>query len=423
MREYIAVVDTLLPVLQKGRSLDTSWAPDVTPLAKQIAFGVLRHYFSLGAVIDQLVKKPLPEKHLDIRILLMAGIYSIDAIKRPDYASVNDTVESADKLGKPWAKGMVNGVLRNYLRQREAIALALAANPESRDNHPAWLRAQIIQGWPKDAAAIIAANNTQAPMTLRVNTARTTRDLYKRSLDAVGIKSRPGSLCSDALYLETPVSIDNLPGFQAGCVSVQDEASQLAAELLALKPHLQILDACAAPGGKTCHILEREADISVTALDVSADRLKQVRQNLTRLGLQCKLQATDLREFQPEERFDRILLDAPCSATGIIRRHPDIKLLRRESDIAKLAAAQTELLAAAWQLLAPQGVLVYSTCSILPAENETLIARFLDQHHDAAPWPILGEWGVGTGTGRQLFPVVDGHDGFYYARLVKAGLD
>lgn len=419
MREYSAVINLLLPVCQQGRSFDASHEPAATPLAKEIAFGVMRHYFSLTAVIGQLMKKPLPDKHLDLRILLLAGIYSIDAIRRPPYASVNEAVSTVERLGKDWAKGMVNGVLRNYLRNKPAITARLAADLQADKDHPAWLVREIEAAWPAQAARIITANNARAPMTLRVNAARTTASAYQDQLARAGIASRPGKWSEQALYLDKAVNVSQLPGFDEGLVSVQDEASQLAAGLVDNQAQMRTLDACAAPGGKTCHLLELVPGADVTAIDVDTDRLRQLRQNLNRLGLSCRVETGDLRRFQSERRFQRILLDAPCSATGIIRRHPDIKLLRRQADIAKLVAGQTELLTAAWQLLEPDGVLIYSTCSILPAENEGVLAGFLEMHPDAAPAPIKADWGADTGSGRQLLPVVDGHDGFFYARLVK----
>ena len=419
MRDYDAVVNLLLPVLQSGKSLDPGREPGATPLAREIAFGVLRHYFRVSAIVDRLVKKPLPDKHLDLRILLMAGIYSIDGIRRPAYASVNEAVDCAQTLGKEWAKGMVNGVLRNYIRNRDEIDRAVATNPEAVTEHPRWLQQQIEQAWPEVANDILMANNTQAPMTLRVNLSRGDLSSYRDALEAVGIQSHPGKLSPSALYLEKPVNVEQLPDFDLGAASVQDEASQLAAPLLDVHPGMRVLDACAAPGGKTCHILEITPDVELVAMDVDPNRLRQVRQNISRLGLSCQLVASDLVTWSDAQGFDRILLDAPCSATGIIRRHPDIKLLRRESDIAKLVGAQAELLAAAWRLLKPGGVLVYSTCSILPAENDEVVAGFIEQQGDASLLAIDADWGVSTGTGRQLFPMAGGHDGFFYARLEK----
>lgn len=421
MNEYLSVVNTLLPVVSQGKSLDVSWDKSATPLAKEITYGVLRDYYHLNAIVGALVKKPLADKNLDLNLLLLAGLYSIDHIKRPDYASVNAVVESVIALGKPWAKGLVNGVLRNYIRKRETLDLKF--DHESETNHPAWLSRAIEEAWPAQAGEIFVANNQHAPMTLRVNESRLTRSDYIEQLQTAEIESRPGSFGAQAVYLTEPMDITRLPGFAEGLVSVQDEASQLVADLLHATPGQKVLDACAAPGGKACHLLERYPGIELTALDVNADRSRQIRQNLTRLDLEATLAIADLRSWDGSGvRFERILLDAPCSATGIIRRHPDIKLLRRKSDIDKLVSAQLELLTAAWQLLEKGGVLVYSTCSILPAENDGVISQFLANTHDSELMPLTETWGQATDHGRQLLPAIDGNDGFYFARLVKARL-
>ncbi|MEX0942871.1 MAG: 16S rRNA (cytosine(967)-C(5))-methyltransferase RsmB [Pseudomonadales bacterium] len=419
MHEYLAIVKTLTPVLKEGRSLDASWDQASSPLAKEITYGVLRDYYRLSAIVTTLVKKPLTDKNLDVKILILAGIYSVDHIRRPDYTSVNEVVSTATDIAKPWAKGIINGVLRNYLRARDEIVSGLVSD-EALTNHPAWLAATIRSAWPQQADDIMLANNAHAPMTLRVNLSRGTRDEYLLALKDAGMAGRAGELSAAAIYLDEPASTEKLPGFKDGLVSVQDEASQLAIYVLAPLANEKILDACAAPGGKTGHILESAPGVALTALDIDPDRLQQIRQNLKRIDLPCDVIAGDLRKWQPGGgKFDRILLDAPCSATGIIRRHPDIKLLRRQSDIAKLVSAQTELLRAAFELLKEGGVLVYSTCSILPAENEGVISQFVAVTSAAQPEPIDFTWGLSTGIGRQLLPTTDRHDGFYYARLVK----
>lgn len=419
MREYLSIVKTLTPVLAEGRSLDASWDQASSPLAKEITYGVLRNYYRLNAIVNTLVKKPLTEKNIDINILLLAGLYSVDNIRRPDYASVNEVVSTAVDIDKPWAKGIINGVLRNYLRSRKKI-LASLASEEALTNHPAWLSAAIRDAWPEQADDIMRANNTHAPMTLRVNLAKGSRDDYLNALLAAGITGTPGALSVAAIYLDGPVATDTLPGFMDGLCSVQDEASQLATGILSPLPGENILDACAAPGGKTGHILEMAPNVALTALDIDPDRLRQIRQNLKRIDLPCNVIAGDLRKWRPADaKFDRILLDAPCSATGIIRRHPDIKLLRRQSDIAKLVSAQTELVQAAFELLKEGGVLVYSTCSIIPAENEGVIGQFVTSSSTVEAQPIDVTWGRSTGIGRQLLPTADRHDGFYYAKLRK----
>jgi 16S rRNA (cytosine967-C5)-methyltransferase len=383
----------------------------------------LRDYYRLNAIVNTLVKKPLTDKNLDVSILLLAGLYSVDNIRRPAYASVNEVVSTAADIDKPWAKGIINGVLRNYLRSRDKILASLTSG-EALTNHPAWLSAAIRDAWPEQADDIMRANNTHAPMTLRVNLAKGkgSRDDYLNALLAAGITGTPGTLSDAAIYLDEPVATDSLPGFMDGLCSVQDEASQLATSILSPLPGEKILDACAAPGGKTGHILEMAPNVALTALDIDPDRLRQIRQNLKRIDLPCNVIAGDLRKWRPPDgKFDRILLDAPCSATGIIRRHPDIKLLRRQSDIAKLVSAQIELVRAAFELLKEGGVLVYSTCSIIPAENEGVIAQFVTGSSAVEAQPIDVSWGRSTGIGRQLLPTADRHDGFYYAKLRKLG--
>ncbi len=420
MNDYEAVIQLLTPVLGRGRSFDAGRCPGASPLAREIAYGVLRQYFRLQAIVNLLVKKPLADKHLDIRLLIYAGLYSIDMLKRPAHASVNAAVESVADIGKPWAKGLVNGVLRNYLRNLTDIEGKISQNNEAVTGHPDWLHELICRDWPADNEAIIAANNQQAPMTLRVNQRRIDRAGYERELGSADIQSRVGELATTALYLDAPVSVNRLPGFGEGKVSIQDEVSQLAATVLDPEPGNHVLDACAAPGGKTCHLLEAQPDMQLTALDVDGGRVEQIQENLARLELECELVTADLSKWNPADRiFDRILLDAPCSGTGVIRRHPDIKLLRRKSDVGKLANTQLTLLRAAWRLLKGGGVLVYSTCSVLKAENDDVIGRFLDTTSNVSVTRMEAPWGTATRFGRQLLPTPDRHDGFYYARLVK----
>lgn len=417
MREYADVVKTLVPVIGSGQSLEFD---DASPLAREIAYGVLRDYYYLTAVVDRLVSKPLGEKNLDLQVLLLAGMYSANRLKRPTYTSVNAVVEAAVEIGKPWAKALLNGVLRNYLRNRESIDADVLKSEEARTNHPDWMITALRDAWGDQAEAIMDANNRHAPMTLRINQRRTSVADYQSLLDAAGLGATPGELALSALYLAEPVATASLPGFNQGLCSVQDEASQLAAGLMNLFPGARVLDACAAPGGKTCHMLEILDNLDLTALDINQRRCRQIEQNLERLGQSCTVVVADLLNWRCEpESIDRILLDVPCSATGIIRRHPDIKLLRRQTDIAKLASAQVELLSRSWQLLKKGGELVYSTCSILPAENAEVVARFLALTPDACTLPIDASWGQPAGDGRQLLPTQDRHDGFFYARLSR----
>lgn len=426
MQEYLSSV-RILQKVANGRSLDSAISAGDSPLSRQIAYGVLRHYFSLSAALEQLVTKPLADKHQDIELLLLAGIYSIDALNRPAHASVNFAVDAAGGLKKPWAKKLTNGVLRNYQRKSEAIAAALPTDREAATNHPQWLINRVENAYPVESESIFAANQIEPPMTLRVNLAKTSRENYLTQLETNDVVARAGELATTSIYLETPCSVERLPGFSEGLVSVQDEASQLIPLLLNLESGRRLLDACAAPGGKTCAVLEQYPDLDVTAIDKDARRSAIISENLKRLELQCHVVAEDLLQHSPATSYDRILLDVPCSATGILRRHPDIKLLRLDSDIDKLVATQEELLAKAWSLLSENGELLYSTCSILPTENAEVIQRFVEHQPEATLLPIeslLPESVKKTAKifpgGLQLFPTNGGTDGFFFSRLMKS---
>ncbi len=395
-------------------------APVERGLLQQLCYGSLRFGLRYRAVLAQLMPRPLKAREADLEALLWVGLHQIDALGLPSHAAVHATVGACPLLGKAWARGLVNGVLRNALREPARLDPERMTDPQARHAHPAWFIAQLQRDWPAQWEAILAANNRQAPMTLRVNARHLDRVAYAELLQAQGLSSRPAPHTEAGLTLEHPVAVDRLPGFTQGWVSVQDGAAQLAAPLLDAAPGMRVLDACAAPGGKTAHLLERTADIELVALDVDAARLGRVRETLDRLGLAAEIRCADLAQpgqWHDGRPFDRILLDAPCSATGVIRRHPDIKLLRRETDIAALAARQGELLEVAWGLLAPGGVLLYATCSVLRAENEAVIAAFMARHPDVAADALARSWGRPAGVGRQMMPGEDGADGFFYARL------
>ncbi len=391
-------------------------------LVQELCYGVCRMYQRLEGMLQQLLPKPLKAKDADVHALLLLGLYQLFFTRIPDHAAISATVEAAADLKKVWAKGLLNGVLRNAQRRREELSEAGAANPAEVYSHPLWLIDEVRRAWPDQWHEVLLANNQHPPFTLRVNRRQSDRGRYLSSLKGTAI-AREGEFAPDAITLAQALPVQDLPGFAAGAVSVQDEAAQLAAGLLALAPGLRVLDACSAPGGKTCHMLEREPALAeVVALDVDEARLARVRDNLQRLQLEANLRTADAS--RPEEwwdgrPFDRILLDAPCSATGVIRRHPDIKLLRRPSDIDKLAGLQLRLLERLWPTLKPGGLLVYATCSILPQENHKLVDRFVGATHDAEHLPIEAPWGVVCTFGRQLLPQEAGHDGFYYALLRK----
>ncbi len=391
------------------------------PLLRQLCYGVLRYYPRLFAISQQLLRKPLKDKDRDVLMLILLGIYQLSETRIPDHAAVGETVSACKALKKPWAKGLINGVLRQWQRKHDQLNQQLT--PAESLAHPEWLHQALNQAWPGQALAIEQANNLQAPMCLRVNQQQQSRLDYLACLTEQGIDATPCTFSQQGLRLEHAVDVSKLPGFSTGSVSVQDEAAQLAAPLLQLERGQRVLDACCAPGGKSCHILEHEPAISeLLALDLDPSRLSKVEDNLKRLGLDARLLQGDA--CQPDrwwdgQVFDRILLDAPCSATGVIRRNPDIKIHRLASDISQLASLQLTMLNSLWQTLAPGGLLLYATCSVLPEENEHVVAKFCQQQDQAETIVLEADWGISQQSGRQLFPQPEGHDGFFYALLRK----
>jgi 16S rRNA (cytosine967-C5)-methyltransferase len=427
-RDCRAAAARALGQVLAGRSLNQV-LPDalqaVSPrdrgLLQQLCYGTLRQAPRLQALLGLLLDKPLRDRDRDVQGLLMCGLYQLDAMRTPDHAAVSATVQATGGLGKKWARGVVNAVLRRYLRERDSLIEQL--DEAAAACHPQWLYRALLAQWPDQARSIIDANNRQPPMTLRVNARATNRDHYLGDLVHSGLSAQPGALSPQAIYLEQPVDVEQLPGFQQGAVSVQDEAAQLAALLLEAAPGDRVLDACAAPGGKTCHILEGQPHLAeLVAMDSDAQRLALVRENLDRLGLDAELLTGDAGEASGllgERRFDRILVDAPCSATGVIRRHPDIKLLRQESDIGGFADQQQRILEGVWPLLATGGRLLYATCSVLTEENGAVVEQFASRHTDAAFLPLSTDRGLAIGHGRQLLPTDRGPDGLFYALLEK----
>lgn len=391
------------------------------PLLQQLCYGTVRHAPKLQALLKPLLKRPLKAKDSDIQGLLLCGLYQLEHLDTPEHAAVAASVDAARFLKKTWAGGLVNAVLRRFLRERETLTASLdeAANA----SHPAWLYGKIRQQWPRQSAAIVTANNQQPPMTLRVNHARVTSDAYLAQLQAAGIEANAGSVSPQAITLAQPMDVHALPGFDAGEVSVQDEAAQAAALLLGAEAGERVLDACAAPGGKSCHVLELQPQLSeLVALDVDSDRLEKVAENLARLKLNATVCAGDAAappELLTQDSFDRILVDAPCSASGVIRRHPDVKLLRRYEDLAGFAQQQLAILDGVWPLLKNGGTLLYATCSIFDEENSAVIEQFLGANTDASLDEIVADWGEARGPGRQLLPNSQGSDGLFYARLKK----
>ncbi len=417
-------------VVAEGRSLSAvlpailSQAQDRDRgLVQELSYGVLRWYPRLEALLDQLLQKPLKDKDRDLQVLLLVGLYQLAYLSLAPHGIVHDTVEAARQLDKVWAVKLVNAVLRNFQRQRETLEARLDQKEGSRYAHPNWLLKRLRADWPEHWQAIAVANNQRPPMGLRVNAGHQDRAAYLERLHQAGIAADLIGATEQGLVLEAPLPVEQLPGFAQGDVSVQDGAAQLAPQLLDVQAGMRVLDACAAPGGKTCHILERTPALGeLWALDQDPVRLQRVEENLERLGLQAGLIAADASEpadWWDGVPFDRILLDAPCSATGVIRRHPDIKRLRTVADVVGLVERQRRLLTALWPLLVPGGRFVYCTCSVLRAENTDQVATFLQSHTDAQELPITAGWGHACTVGRQLLPGEQGLDGFYFACIQK----
>ncbi|ROM80292.1 16S rRNA (cytosine(967)-C(5))-methyltransferase [Pseudomonas brassicacearum] len=430
MNPRLAAAKALAAVLSGKASLNSSLPTQLDKVedrdrgfTQDLAFGTARWQPRLSALAAKLLQKPFKAADADVEALLLVGLYQLLYTRVPAHAAIGETVGCADKLKKPWAKALINAVLRRAQRESEALLAELEHDPVVRTAHPRWLQKSLKAFWPEQWEAICAANNAHPPMILRVNRRHQTRDAYLALLGEAGIPAIPCQYSRDGIVLETPGDVRALPGFAEGWISVQDEAAQLAADLLELAPGQRVLDACCAPGGKTCHILEVEPKLAgVVAVDLEAKRLVRVKENLERLGLEAELIAADGRDtasWWDGKPFQRILLDAPCSATGVIRRHPDIKLTRQSDDIAALATLQGELLDALWLTLEVGGMLLYATCSTLPTENTEVIEAFLARTPGARELDIASQAGLKQPHGRQLLAQEGGHDGFYYAKLIK----
>jgi 16S rRNA (cytosine967-C5)-methyltransferase len=396
--------------------------PRDSGLVQEMVYGVMRNFMQLDALSRRLLSKPLKSKDLDIAALILIGLYQLRYLRVADHAAVHETAGAAKQLGKKWAVGLVNGVLRNFQRQQESLLKSIAGPPEVTYEMPLWLLKTLQKQWPDEWQKPVRALHERPPMSLRVNLAKNSLADYQQILQKAGIVAVTIPYTEAGLTLDQPLDVTHLPGFEQGWVSVQDGAAQLAAELLDTQPGQQVLDVCAAPGGKSCHILERQATAQLTAVDLSVERLQRVDENLARLDLQANVVEGDAANPQggwADRQYDRILLDVPCSATGVIRRHPDIKQLRRASDIPTLVKLQGEILSAVWPLLKVGGRMLYVTCSILSEENDRQLARFLAKQSDAQALPLGVEWGEARQVGRQILPGEHDMDGFFYAALVK----
>jgi len=430
MNPRLAAARALAAVLTGKASLNSSLPLQLDKVeardrgfTQDLAFGTARWQPRLSALAEKLLQKPFKAADADVEALLLVGLYQLLYTRVPAHAAIGETVGCADKLKKPWAKGLLNAVLRRAQRDSAELLAEMERDPVVRTAHPRWLQKSLKAFWPEQWEAICAANNAHPPMILRVNRRHHRRDAYLQLLAQAGVAASACTFSQDGIVLEQACDVRDLPGFADGWVSVQDEAAQLAADLLDLAPGQRVLDACCAPGGKTCHLLEAEPALKgVVAIDLEAKRLVRVRENLDRLKLDAQLIACDARntgEWWDGQGFQRILLDAPCSATGVIRRHPDIKLTRQPDDIQALASLQGELLDALWPTLEVGGVLLYATCSTLPTENTEMIEAFLARTPGARELDLATAAGVKQPHGRQLLAQEGGHDGFYYAKLIK----
>ncbi len=407
MNSRAVATQYLLSVIDKSESLSVPAELEDAPFVREVCFGVCRYFHQLAFIAKQLVQKQ--PKDQAVYVLILIGIYQLLYMRLPDYAATAETVDAAKQLKKQWATKLINGVLRNVQRRKDELLAAVDENPAAKFSHPDWLLKRLQAAYPEQWQAICEANNQRAPLTLRVNQQKISRQAYLQKLLEQDISASATNQSDVGIELAKPMNVTELPGFDDGEISVQDEAAQMAASLMDLQPGMRVLDACAAPGGKTAHMLEACAELDMLAIDNDAKRSERIHENLQRLQLNADVKVADVGDVETwwdGQPFDRILLDAPCSATGVIRRHPDIKLLRRNSDIDVLAETQLTLLQALWALVKPQGKLVYATCSVLPEENNKIIEQFSQAHDN-----------INLNTPIQYLP--NPTDGFFYSVLTK----
>ena len=428
--------------LDSGRgslsSLLPVWAEKVDAgeqaLLRELCFGVARWSHWLSAILEQLMKKPLRNKDRDVHALLQIGLYQLEYMRVPDHAVLNQTVSVAAELGKPWARGLVNGSLRTWLRDSDSIRQKI--DHSRKLSFPSWMITELQNDWPEHWESVIERSNERAPMTLRVNQRYGSRDQYQSTLADSTILASTLADLPDALVLDEPRNIAALPDFQLGACSVQDASAQRASRFMDPQGTERILDACAAPGGKTCHLLELGAGIDVTAIDVSEDRLVRVHENLQRIeagdepgAISSRVKvvcaaAEDLDAWWDGVPFDAVLLDAPCSGSGVVRRHPDIKLLRRPEDLQMLIKLQQKLLDSLWKTVKPGGRMLYATCSVFKHENEAQMQTFMRAKKDAVAIPLSGPDGsIDCLPGLQVLTGSGGADGFYYCLVKKSVSD
>ena len=421
----------LTAIIASGKTLDDALAAALVPLedtrdrafVQELVYGVLRWYWRLLPQLQSLLRRPLRDRDRELEMLLLVGLYQLQYLSTPAYAALSATVDACADLNKPWARPLINGILRNALRRSSKLDEIANESVTNWSAHPEWYVQMLQRDWPDQWQSMLAADNEYPPLTLRVNSRRNSRERYLTLLAAAGIDAQKSTYAEHGIRLGTPMAVESLPEFECGSVSVQDEAAQLAAPLLAIPPAARVLDACAAPGGKTAHLLEtHDNSLRVVAVERSADRTALLTATLRRLQLHAVVHTADVAEVNDwwnGEPFDRVLLDPPCSASGVIRRHPDIKIHRRAQDIPNLVKQQSRLLNSLWPLLKPGGKLIYGTCSVLRAENDGVVAKFVNEGDGIKVNNIAADWGTATDYGRQIVTGEEHMDGFYYASLTK----
>ncbi len=391
---------------------------------QELCYGVMRWYPRLQWLVNSLLDKALKKKDQHLSVLMMLGIYQLEYMRTPEHAAVSATVDACDSLGKPWAKNLVNAILRRFQREKEQLENQVKNIPSALFAHPDWFITRVKNDWPGHWQSLLQANNQKAPMHLRVNLLQGPRDVYLEKLLSMDIGSSALPLSAAGIELDSPMEITGLPGFADGSISVQDQGAQLAAGLLDAGPLDRVLDACAAPGGKSAHILEAQPNIgTLIAIDRNPQRTRLLGETRDRLKLSFEIleaESQQVEKWWDGEPFDRILLDAPCSASGIVRRHPDIKYLRSPAQVENLHELQSSLLQKLWAVLKPGGKMLYCTCSIFHDENDMQIEGHLQSNPDARVIRTSATWGTETRFGRQALPVLEDTDGFYYALLEKA---
>ncbi len=416
-------------VIDGGRSSDTAFSGVLSThslpgrdraLVKELALGTVRWFWTLEEILQRLLKTRIRNKDRDIYFLLLIGVYQLKFMRIPAHAAVDATVQACELAGKPWAKSLVNGVLRNYARRSAEVDEQLSSDA-ALSAHPDWIRVRITAAWPQAWKQILEANNDHPPMCLRVNLGRIGRTDYLGHLQKAGIGAVLDPHVATGLIVKKPVAVESLPGFSEGWASVQDTAAQLVVPALSLQPGERVLDACAAPGSKTAHMLESQPALSeVIAIDIDSERVERLRQTLDRLQLRARCLAVDVTQVDAwwdGEPFDCVLIDAPCSGSGVIRRHPDIKHNRQPADVDALCQVQESLLESLWPLVASGGRLMYVTCSVFPEENQHQIRAFMDRHAEAIVEPLPMLKGVDCAEGRQTLPGVHDMDGFFFSML------